>query len=248
MHCETEKNIGSLDRGPRLLGPMRRIWSAPACAVYGTDAESEAAARFLANMQVMTGHGHLQLIPVSEALNKEGQLAPPESCQHLVVIGDEASNPAVTTLMRSRQDLGFRAPVTSGTTTSGSRFLDVGGCQWGGPDVAVLALLPWWVEGDNSKIPRLALLVTGTSSSTAAAEALTLLSTPTIPPMARQPLTHLLPDYVVLDLKKTRAHGPGGFLAAGFWNHRWQHHSRTSWEHSCRNLDASETKSQKSEL
>eukprot|EP00913_Durusdinium_trenchii_P001313 g1211.t1 len=52
--------------------------------------------------------------------------------------------------------------------------------------------------------------------------ALMLLATPTIPPMARQPLTHLLPDYVVLDVEETRAKGAGGYLAAGFWSHDWQ--------------------------
>ncbi|CAE7851673.1 unnamed protein product [Symbiodinium microadriaticum] len=66
-----------------------------------------------------------------------------------------------------------------------------------------------------------ALVVTG-SSTASAAEALVLLATPTIPPMARQPLTHLLPDYVVLDIEETRRFGPGGYLAAGFWDHRWQ--------------------------
>merc|ERR1719188_650041 len=75
----------------------------------------------------------------------------------------------------------------------------------------------------------LALLAAGASAG-AAAEALALLATPTIPPMTRQPLTHLLPDYVLLSTEAVRKRGPGGFLAAGFWGHRWQHEPAAAWE------------------
>ncbi|CAE8681570.1 unnamed protein product [Polarella glacialis] len=155
-------------------------------------------------------------------------------------VGTADLNPAAAALLQPRADLGFTPPLELSSGKSGSQSgsqnsssLGLGSCRWHGADVAALALLPWWVKARSGvSAPRLALLVTGNSAG-AAAKALALLSTPTIPPMARQPLTHLLPDYVVLDVQETRARGPGGFLAAGFWSHSWEHEPRSAWERYC---------------
>lgn len=104
--------------------------------------------------------------------------------------------------------------------------------MWSGENVAAVALLPWWSLSDSAPGPRLALLATGLPE--AVAQAVSLLGTPTVPPMTRQPFTQLLPDFVVLDVQETLVRGAGGFLAAGFWGSRWDYEPRSSWESSCR--------------
>ena len=42
------------------------------------------------------------------------------------------------------------------------------------------------------------------------------LATPTIPPMARQPFTNMLPDFIATSADLT-AKGMGGMTLAGFW-------------------------------
>lgn len=51
---------------------------------------------------------------------------------------------------------------------------------------------------------------------------LSRLSWPVIPPMVRAPLAAYIPDYVVLG-KEIWAEGPGGILAAGFWDAEWNY-------------------------
>lgn len=168
------------------------------------DQEGEKALQFFGNMLVMTGHGVIRLLSSQEVEVHEGRVTAPVSCEHLLVVGTPEN--AVVAALLANSPMAF-----DGST------LSLGGCSWlRGENLAALTLLPWGTAAE----PRLALVATGTSRS--AAEALTMLSTPTIPPMARQPLTHLLPDYVVLDVEETRRHGPGGFLAAGFWSNDWQ--------------------------
>jgi hypothetical protein len=60
---------------------------------------------------------------------------------------------------------------------------------------------------------------------------LSRLAWPVIPPMVRAPFSLYLPDYVVLD-PSIWDQGPGGLLAAGYWDSRWQHdHSQSHWRH-----------------
>uniref|UniRef100_A0A7S0AD90 Uncharacterized protein n=1 Tax=Pyrodinium bahamense TaxID=73915 RepID=A0A7S0AD90_9DINO len=226
--------LANLERGPATLGPMRRLFAVPACAVYAeNDGASLEAALYVANLLFMTGHGRLPLLLESEVLNSEGALSPPEVCQSLLVLGTPVSSRAAAALLRPQPALAYEPPVQVDESGSG---LVLGGCHWAGPGLAALALLPWWPPAGASATKRspqrLALLAIG-SSPQAATEAVALLATPTIPPMTRQPFTHLLPDYVVLDVAQTRARGAGGFLAAGFWGHRWQHEPRAAWERSC---------------
>lgn len=191
-------------RHPNQAGPMREIYSAPLCGV-SADEEGEKALQFFGNMLVMTGHGVIRLLSSQEVEVHGGQVTAPASCENLLVVG--APENVVVAALLANSPMAFD-----------SSMLSLGGCSWlRGENLAALSLLPWKA---SAKEPRLALVATGTSRS--AAEALTMLSTPTIPPMARQPLTHLLPDYVVLDVEETRRHGPGGYLAAGFWSNDWQ--------------------------
>ncbi|CAK9029884.1 Uncharacterized secreted protein ARB_06907 [Durusdinium trenchii] len=195
------------ERHARQAGPLRRIISQRLCGL--ADEEGQEALRFFGNMLLMTGHGGIRQLSMQEAVD-DGVLVPPEECEALLVLGTPMSNPAAAALLKGQH--GLRIPLMI------SENISLGDCTWQGEMLAALSLLPWWT---TSSEPRLALLASGTSSQSAA-QALMLLATPTIPPMARQPLTHLLPDYVVLDVEETRAKGAGGYLAAGFWSHDWQ--------------------------
>lgn len=234
----------AVERGPSTWGPMRRLFARRACAVLGArPGKGLEAATYTANLLVMTGHGHMPILEAAEVLDASGHLAPPEECEGLLIVGGPDDNAAAATLLRPRPEFEYEPPLGLA-----AEALDLGGCQWVGPGVAVLALLPWWRRGGHvdaaaparAPVAELALLVAGATSPGAAGEALALLSTPTIPPMTRQPLTHLLPDYVVLDVSATRARGAGGFLAAGFWSHSWKHEPRASWEGACRTPAAAE--------
>lgn len=225
--CSDIDDFIALQRSAGTLGPIRQLFSAPACAVFGDEDElSRSAARFVADMLVMTGHGHLPIFSAAEVLDKHGRLDPPAVCRNILVVGGRSTNRASAALMRPRADLDYTPPLEIGALDN---YVSLGGCRWTTDRVAALALLPWWRPAQAN--PGLALLVAGQSHT--AAETLALLATPTIPPMARQPLTHLLPDYVVLDITETRSRGPGGFLAVGFWDHRWQYEPLAAWERSC---------------
>lgn len=51
---------------------------------------------------------------------------------------------------------------------------------------------------------------------------LSKLAWPVIPPMVRSPFSLYIPDFVVID-KRIWSEGPGGILAAGFWNSHWKY-------------------------
>eukprot|EP00927_Polykrikos_kofoidii_P034514 TRINITY_DN29275_c0_g1_i1.p1 TRINITY_DN29275_c0_g1~~TRINITY_DN29275_c0_g1_i1.p1 ORF type:complete len:1064 (+),score=172.94 TRINITY_DN29275_c0_g1_i1:62-3193(+) len=251
------------ERGPATYGPMRQLFAAPVCGIHGQgDDAAASAALYVANLLPMTGHGQMPLLEDSAVLDASGGLKPPAFCRHLLVVGGPAQNRAAASLLQPQPQVGYIPPLrvldSHGDNIVG---IGIGRCLWTGANVATLALLPWWKLGDveGERPSGLALLVADSNikvqgkrgnseaaggedaarrtpfggGSNAAAEALALLATPTIPPMTRQPLTHLLPDYVVLDVQRTHAYGAGGFLAAGFWNYRWQHDPRASWERSC---------------
>lgn len=74
--------------------------------------------------------------------------------------------------------------------------------------------------------PGLALLIAGADVD-GLSNALEL-AVPTIPPMTRAPFTNLVPDYVVVG-PETRALGPGGFLAAGFFGAQWEWREDAAW-------------------
>ncbi|CAE8684080.1 unnamed protein product, partial [Polarella glacialis] len=74
--CEAEAALPPTERGPRQVGPMRRLFSAPVCAIFGSDAVGQSAALFVSNMMLMSGHGHLRLVPASE-----GALLHPQSAR-----------------------------------------------------------------------------------------------------------------------------------------------------------------------
>lgn len=93
-----------------------------------------------------------------------------------------------------------------------------GNCVFESRDIGVLSLVPH--SGS-----RLALVVTGTSLSSI--HDVMHLATPTIPPMARSPFSNLVPDYVLTG-PDFKAHGPGGYLCAGFWGNHWEYRSDTS--------------------
>lgn len=56
----------------------------------------------------------------------------------------------------------------------------------------------------------------------------TRLAVPTIPPMARAPLTNLLPDYIVLG-PEARRYGFGGVRIAGHWGAEWKWEPQTAF-------------------
>merc|ERR1711937_263309 len=90
----------------------------------------------------------------------------------------------------------------------GEQSVQIGSCAFSGPHVGVAALVPT----EPLKQGGLALLLAATGDE--ALQDLIRLALPTIPPMARQPFTSLLPDYVVTG-PLLRERGAGGFLAAG---------------------------------
>lgn len=226
--CNDTGDFTAVQRSSGTLGPIRQLFTASVCAIVGDEDElSRSAARFVADMLVMTGHGYLPILLAAEVLDELGHLNPPEFCHNLLIVGGPYGNHAAEALLQARPDMDYTPPLEVGAS---GNHVSLGGCRWAGESVTALALLPWW-RPDQTKA-KLALLVAGPSQS--AAEALALLATPTIPPMTRQPLTHLLPDYVVLDIAETRSRGAGGFLAAGFWGHRWQHEPLAAWDRLCR--------------
>ena len=83
---------------------------------------------------------------------------------------------------------------------------------------ALLSLAPLGIHADG-----LALLLL--AESRAQLRRLVMLATPTIPPMARQPFTNHIPDFVLLrgDAASfsTDAQGPAGYFCAGFWGRHW---------------------------
>lgn len=204
--------LARAERSGEDFGPIRQIFARGVCGIFGSEAQEENALRFLANMLLMTGHSSLPVFRDDEVLQQDGQLAPPTICEGLIVVGTPETNRALAVLLQDNH--GFVPPLKVA-----GQSLAIEDCEWHGGSRGALSLLPWWRAGSVGMAQ--ALVVTG-SSAASAAEALVLLATPTIPPMARQPLTHLLPDYVVLDIEETRRFGPGGYLAAGFWDHRWQ--------------------------
>eukprot|EP00929_Paragymnodinium_shiwhaense_P102151 TRINITY_DN65337_c0_g1_i1.p1 TRINITY_DN65337_c0_g1~~TRINITY_DN65337_c0_g1_i1.p1 ORF type:complete len:939 (+),score=30.74 TRINITY_DN65337_c0_g1_i1:59-2875(+) len=223
--CPSQSRTMQRERSLHQLGPMRQLFSWPVCAIAQSSVEASALL-YVANMLVMTGHGGLRILSEAEALGRGGEFSPPEGCVNLLVIGAEPSSKAVAALLHGVE--GYVSPIHRGVDASGP-WVGLGGCRWHGSSIAATALLPWWTPTGRA---RLALVATG-GSPQAVADAVVMLTTPTIPPMARQPLTHLLPDYVVLDVDKTRKFGAGGFLAAGFWDYKWQYAPSNAWERSC---------------
>lgn len=65
-------------------------------------------------------------------------------------------------------------------------------------------------------------------NSVAAYRHLTRLAWSVIPPMVRAPFALYLPDFVVLD-ERIWSRGPGGIVAAGYWDNHWQFDVRQAY-------------------
>lgn len=196
----------SAGRGPGTSGPLRQVVE----TAFEIVAEEKhlALAVYLANQFAQTGHARA---PVA--------LDDASGPGNVVLLGDSAA--ARDALNRTAAALEIRDGA-----------VDLGGCAFRGPGVAVAALLP--LDG------RLALLLWGADDGALAA-LVALLATPTIPPMARQPFSNALPDVVVLDAAAAETGGAAGYVAAGFWDSDWSFARDASWVADCRPLLAGDS-------
>jgi hypothetical protein len=84
------------------------------------------------------------------------------------------------------------------------------------------------VGGDDERPRHVAMGVVVHGNSIAAYHHLSRLAWPVIPPMVRAPFALYLPDYVVID-SRIWSRGPGGIVAAGFWDSLWKYDAQQSY-------------------
>ena len=202
----------AIGRGPGSSGPIRQVVETAFRIVYEPGALGLAT--YLSNQFHVTGHARA---PVASADDFSWDAARDKG-ENLVLVGGGSS-----AAQRVLNETAAQLVVRKGAAR-------VGDCEFSG-NLGVASLLP--LHDGNDAAPRLALLLAATSVDTLETT-VELLATPTIPPMARQPFSNALPDVVVLDAKRARRFGPGGFRLAGFWDHDWSFSHQASYAEECR--------------
>jgi hypothetical protein len=96
------------------------------------------------------------------------------------------------------------------------------------PDHAMIFTLPIQRIASPGSTTALALGVCITANTVQGFYHLSRLAWPVIPPMVRAPFSAYMPDYVVIG-QDIWSKGPGGILAAGYWDARWQYDSQQAY-------------------
>ncbi|KAL3875128.1 hypothetical protein ACJMK2_038060 [Sinanodonta woodiana] len=193
-------------RGPKTLGPARRIAENEFLIIIGTQSKApvtqylQQAAVYIANLFFLTSNTKAPIIMDSDV--DKSQFVN----RNLILLGGPHENLHTEQFLESIP-IAFKDGVTK-----------IHNCEFNEERTGVMSLAP---NGHH----HLAMILMG--NSLAGFQDIVTLATPTIPPMTRSPFSNLLPDFVVTGLE-FRQKGPGGMACIGFWGNSWEYRTDLS--------------------
>jgi len=206
--CSDVETYHNDQRVPDRYGPIRQLFESKFVIVYGTQTEDSRTllgwATFLANTWFMTGHASASIVSDTEFLQR------PQSQENVLFLGGPELNLAFKV-----NSMAFKSNFGINET---AKDINIGPCYFSGEDLGAMILFPF-----NG---RLGGVISGTTLE--GVRSVIALATPTIPPMARQPYSNMIPDFIVTG-PNMRTMGLGGIVAAGFWDYRWDFDEKSAY-------------------
>ncbi|KAK3593447.1 hypothetical protein CHS0354_020212 [Potamilus streckersoni] len=193
-------------RGPKTLGPARRIAENEFLIIIGTQSNSsvslylQQAAVYIANLFFLTSNTKAPILKDSDVDKSQFEN------RNLILLGGPQEN-LHTGQFLEKIPIGFKDGVTR-----------IHNCEFNAERTGVMSLAP---NGHH----QLTMILMG--NSLAGFQDIVTLATPTIPPMTRSPFSNLLPDFVITG-PEFRQKGPGGMACIGFWGNSWEYRAYLS--------------------
>lgn len=221
----------AMERSEQSYGPVRQVLNGPLAVVFAArSADSQRLAVGVANQLMVQTHAAVRVVRDADAVALSTSDPAWLTSSNFVIVGAPTSNDFLRVLMGGSSSLSassLRAPPTpllslARTMQFEPTNFSLDGVVFAEPGTGVLAfgaLLPQQripmtgrgIDAYATPTGGLVAVAAGVDSDgVAAAVAL-------FPRLSNMEV----PDFVVLDAKRSRWQGAGGFLAAGFWDHGW---------------------------
>jgi len=217
------------ERSEQSYGPVRQVLNGPLVAVFASESNSSRyQAVGIANQLMVQTHAAVRVLSDSDAVRLSSSDPSWLTATNFIIVGAPTSSEFLRLLMGSAQ-LSPSGRSASGPMLSLARTMQfeptnisLNGAVYAQPGIGVLAfgaILPQQrapmrgpgLDAYASPTGGLVAVVAGTDDDGVAAAAALF---PRLSNME-------VPDFVVLDAKRSKWQGAGGFLATGFWGHSW---------------------------